>query len=280
MKRILLSVFLAFCFAISANAQIPVLELHGGTSYYIGELNPYQHFNNPKFAGGVNLKLFMNPRFALRGGYSYLRAEGNDSESSSANQVNRNLYFRSDIHELHAGVELSFFKYKPGDMQYHPYTPYLFVGLAFFRMNPQGVYNEEYIDLQPLGTEGQGTSANAEEQYRLNQISIPFGLGFRVNMNELTTLGLEFGMRKTFTDYLDDVSGYYADPSILEAEAGPLTAEMADQSLEGQGSGGTNAGVQRGNPNNQDWYAYAGITFSFILRKESQCRNNFRQKRF
>lgn len=263
---------------LCCSAQITSLDLHAGYSYYIGDLNPYKHFNQPKLSGGANLKFSMNKRSALRFGFTYARVAADDANADDAhqNQINRNLHFQSNIFEFSGIYELNFFNYKPGDMQQHPYSPYLFIGLAYYKMNPKAEHNGEYTELQPLGTEGQGTSENPDQAYRLNQLAIPFGLGFRVNMNEKTAIGFEYGVRKLFTDYLDDVHDTYADPEILASENGPLAAEMANQSLNDVGA----SGVSRGNPNNNDWYFYANITLSIILKGETECGSLFQKKRF
>ncbi|MEQ9166212.1 MAG: DUF6089 family protein, partial [Fulvivirga sp.] len=63
-------------------------------------------------------------------------------------------------------------------------TPYLFGGLAIFGVSGMGDKPEEYSNIQP---------------------SIPFGLGFKYVLNPKWYMGLEFGARKTFFDYLDNV---------------------------------------------------------------------------
>ncbi len=265
-------------FALSAGAvfgQIVQIELVGGTSYYAGEFN---RFGKPVFlkpSGSINLLWALSKRISVGAGFTYARVEGDDSKSKSDWEVNRNLYFRSDIHEITGIVELNFLNYKPGDMLDFPYTPYIFVGMGVARMNPKGKFKGEFIELQPLGTEGQG-SGNGQK-YRLNQVVIPFGFGFKVNMNPSSTIGFEYGIRKTFTDYLDDVSGYYVGTEELALENGVVAAQMADQSIEQEA--GDNARVLRGNPTNKDWYMQAGITLSFMLRGPNPC-DNFGKKRY
>jgi hypothetical protein len=45
-------------------------------------------------------------------------------------------------------------------------------------------------------------------------VAIPFGIGAKMNVSKKVGIGLEWGPRKTFTDYLDDVSGTYPDVSL------------------------------------------------------------------
>ena len=262
-------------------AQNSELGINAGVSYYTGDLNPMGHFKPLKFAGGLHYKLNMNKRVSLRASALYARVEASDENALNINQINRNLHFKSNIIEVGGIVEVNFFNYVIGEFKrYKPYSPYLFFGMTYFKMNPKGSYNDEYIELQPLGTEGQGTSASQDKRYNLNQIAIPFGLGFKFNITRKMAMAFEYGVRKTFTDYLDDVSGSYVDPFILASENGPVAAEMADQSINQEGLQGTNTGMDRGNPYTKDWYFYSGGTLSFILGKEDKCRQNFGRKRF
>ncbi len=69
-------------------------------------------------------------------------------------------------------------------------------------------------------------------------------------------------MRKTYTDYLDDVSTTYADKAIL-SENGVLAVILSDRS---PGASNDNfIGKQRGNSRDTDKYMFAGITLSFRL---------------
>jgi hypothetical protein len=263
-KLLLLPLFIAF-FLNHVNAQQVAKEIGvtGGLSYYIGDLNPYTHYRKSKLAGGAFYRHPFNKRFVLRTGINYLRVEGDDSDATSVNQRNRNLHFKSSIIEVASVVEFNFREYDLGKSDKHPFSPYIFAGLAYFRMNPKAQHNDEWTELQPLGTEGQETSANSNKKYKLDQLSLPVGLGIKVSLSDFVALSFEYGIRKTFTDYLDDVSGDYADPDILVAESGPLAADLADQSQVQEGANGTNTGIQRGNSNNKDWYSFTGISLSF-----------------
>ena len=96
-------------------------------------------------------------------------------------------------------------------------------------------------------------------------------MGVKINVAKNLSLGLEWGMRKTFTDYLDDVSTRYYDPRQLEEYKGTLAVAMADQS-KGVDAGTNNIGRQRGNPTTKDWYSFAGAVLSIRLKgKREQC---------
>lgn len=273
MRFLLIVIFSGF-FCMS-HGQITMLDLGIGTSYYAGELNPYGKLIQLKPSGSAHLRFVMSKRHSVKFGYSYLRVEGNDSKGNYNHLTERNLYFKSDIHEISAIAELNYFEYLPGDMLHYPWTPYLFAGIAVFRMNPQGYYNNNLIDLQPLGTEGQGSSASQNEKYRLTQLAIPFGIGLRANMNRNSTISFQYGVRMLFTDYLDDASRYYIDPATLASQNGIVSAQMADQRTDEERV----VGASRGNPNNKDWYFQGTVCVSFFLRKPNAC-DNFGRKRY
>ncbi len=74
--------------------------------------------------------------------------------------------------------------------------------------------NGEWVDLKPLRTEGQGLIPGREE-YKLTQLNIPMGIGVKYFLTETFHVSSEVLHRKTFTDYIDDVSTNYVDPDIF-----------------------------------------------------------------
>jgi hypothetical protein len=116
------------------------------------------------------------------------------------------------------------------------------------------------VNLQSLGTEGQGSNASNIEKYNLSSWALPFGFGYKTNYGENLSLGIEWIWRSARTDYLDDVSGYYVDENYLTSES----AEMANP-----GVVDTMVGKTRGNPNNKDWYHFTGITLSYKIKNKA-----------
>jgi hypothetical protein len=53
-------------------------------------------------------------------------------------------------------------------------------------------------------------------EYSLTQLEIPMGGGFKFYLNESFYVGFEILHRKTFTDYIDDVSTKYIDPRYFD----------------------------------------------------------------
>ncbi len=124
--------------------------------------------------------------------------------------------------------------------------------------------NGNKVYLQPLSTEGQGFLPG-KKNYKLTQFSIPFGLGAEYSMNEDMRVGLEFGYRKLFTDYIDDVSSTYADQAALLAARGQTAVDLAWRGDEKTGAPYPAAGTTRGNDKLNDGYFYIGFTYSIRL---------------
>lgn len=236
-----------------------------GGSYYIGDLNKYRHFQNTHLSGGLIYRYYINSRIELRGALKYGKVSGADELSKNPTQQLRNLSFESSIFEIAGGLEFNYFNYKLGDGKYF-FSPYLFVEIGVFRMKPMTEYNGDLIELQPLGTEGQGTSLSDEDYYSLTQLVIPFGIGFKLNLGKKAAISFEYGLRKTFTDYLDDVSGNYVDGNLLAEESGNLAARLSNRSI-----GDYEAIGPRGNSSTKDWYSMFGIMLTFPLGKEGKC---------
>jgi len=141
------------------------------------------------------------------------------------------------------------------------FEPFIFTGISGFHFKPYAYFEGKWYELQPLGTEGQSES----EQYNLFQIAIPMGVGTKVRVSDFSSIGIEFGLRKTFSDYLDDVSGSY--PDIFELrERDPIAAALSYRTpeFENKDDFDNPVGRKRGS-DAKDWYVFAGLSFSFNL---------------
>jgi hypothetical protein len=260
MKQILLCVFL---FPLSLFSQHFEAGMMIGGANYLGDLSANSseiYIKETNIAAGAFAKYNINHLLALRLSLSYATVSGKDSNSSNSAIMNRNLDFRSNIYEVGLIGEFNILGYEPTSYS-GAFSPYLFGGIAFFQFNPQGTLNEQWIDLQPLGTEGQNLAALPDRTpYKLNEFAIPFGLGVKYALTESINIGLELGLRKLFTDYLDDVSLTYPGREAFLAEEGNEQALLlSDKSLSIIGNGNTARGDSRAN----DWYFIAGFTVSF-----------------
>jgi hypothetical protein len=97
------------------------------------------------------------------------------------------------------------------------------------------------------------------------QLAIPFGGGVKYNINKNLVVGFEIAWRKTFTDYLDDVSTTYPDLDNLRDSRGDLAANLSDRSWEVEGTQLSTAGDERGDPAMKDFYIITGFTLAYRL---------------
>ncbi|MEO0473833.1 MAG: DUF6089 family protein [Bacteroidota bacterium] len=240
-----------------------------GSTNYLGDLDDDFTFRFTKMGVGLSGTYRFNPFMSARLGFFQGYARAADSVSSNVARNRRNLSFRTQIREASAHIVFDFI---PSDRSYAfrpKYTPYVFVGVGIFNFNPEAELNGRWYDLQPLGTEGQflqGAGDDFPEPYRLTQVTIPLGAGVRIALAKKWDLEIETGFRKTFTDYLDDVSGRYPDQEELRAQMGPIAAALSDRidlAQFPQGAGVVN-GI-RGDRTQADWYIYTNVRLNFII---------------
>lgn len=239
-----------------------------GGMYYIGDLNPTNHFANTTWMIGGVYRYFINPRLVYRAQFSYGNLNAADADAHSNFQRNRNLSFQTDIYELASGIEINYLKYQTGHQQFK-ISPYFYVELGLFRMNPKTDFNGNLVELQSLGTEGQGTELSDKELYKKIQFCLPIGLGLKVSLSKMISFSLEYGLRKTFTDYIDDVSSFtYVDRVELATYSSPIVSELSNRSIDDNPYG------RRGNPTTKDWYFMANAMLMIKLGNPSKCYNH------
>ena len=261
-NTLLLAVLFLFISTTESNAQYkPNQEfgILGGSGYYIGDMNP-THFNNSRIAGGITYRKNFDRRFSFKSSALYTNVYADDKNSNDAIKENRNLHFKSDIIELSGQMEFNFLPYETGNSLYS-WTPFIFTGVSIFNYNPKAEASDgQWYNLQELGTEGQETTSFQDrKKYSLTQLSIPFGGGVKIGVSDNFNIIFEYGLRKTFTDYIDDVSTTYAG---IPSEFTDIAIELADQSIDGPQL----PGIARGDETNKDWYSFSGITLSFRLQ--------------
>jgi len=238
-----------------------------GGSNYIGDLNQFNPFYNTQLAAGLIYRYNVHSRMTLRANFTYGALKADDADAENEVHNNRNLSFESRIFELAGGLEFNYFPFQLGHDRYKG-TGYLLAEIGIFHMNPMTEYNGDMIELQPLGTEGQGSSLSTKENYSLTQLCIPLGVGFRISIGKKACLNFEYGIRKTFTDYIDDVgSDTFVDEDQLAQENGPIAAELSNRNLNGSRYG------KRGTSATSDWYSFCGVMFTFRLGKPGVCNN-------
>ena len=250
MKKLL---YLFFFFPSLVFSQNLHLGFRFGLANYQGDLQERRFtFKQAEMVGSIGARYDLSEHFTARGFISYGTIKAADAENKSTSLQQRNLSFESKLKELELSMQYNLFS-----LNDKWWTPYAFAGVAFFNFKPftnDNAGNKTF--LQPLSTEGQGFVADKNE-YKRTVVAIPFGIGAEYALNEDMRVGLELGYRRTFTDYIDDVSTSYVDAAQLLNARGATAVQMA---YRGNGTYPA-AGSVRGNADNKDGYYFVQITF-------------------
>ena len=258
MKAILSSLLIIFY--LNVGAQNFHLNVAVGATNYSGDLQVKRYtFNQSHIGFALGLSYELSEKFFIRSQFMVGKLSGHDKFNPKTEM--RNLNFTSSLTEIHLAGEYYFW-----DLNESSLSPYVFAGIAGYRFNPhtKDTAGTKYF-LQPLSTEGQGFFED-RKPYSLTQFAVPFGGGIKYAISENLKLGAEVGMRKLFTDYLDDVSTTYVDPNLLVTNRGAKALELA---FRGGEISSTEtypvAFTKRGEPKNKDWYYFTSITLSYRL---------------
>ncbi|MCB0490064.1 MAG: outer membrane beta-barrel protein [Cyclobacteriaceae bacterium] len=264
MRRLFLFCFVFTLIATSVDAQSfysirrersLLVTFGSGTAAYLGEMT------NPGSLGKVRYNIvfggeyYLTNRISARAELTYFNISGSD-ETANDDRVERNLSFTSNNFEISATGAFNLFPNGRRFYQRPGFNLYGFAGIGVMYMNPKAEYQGEKVALQPLQTEG--------VKYSRIQPVIPYGLGARLKFGPFVNVMIEGGYRKTFTDYLDDVSiKRYPDPTTLSSD---LSRALSDRRLERDPNYpvAPNLGV-RGNPDNDDGYFLLNVKVQYYL---------------
>jgi hypothetical protein len=235
------------------------VNLFGGFSNYFGDLQSKAYTTQQSHGAiGAGLQYDLNYHVSLLTNLTYGKVGAADRYNQKADLIARNLSFQSNIFEWNFLVE-----YNLLNLDKHRFTPYIFAGAAVYHFNPYATDTMgRKVYLKPLSTEGEGLPQYpGQKPYQLTQFAIPLGGGIKFRVSENVVLAYEIGLRKLFTDYLDDVSTHYVDQATLLAAKGPEAVEMAYRGNEVKQGSATypTDGTMRGNSKHQDWYYFSGI---------------------
>lgn len=230
-----------------------LLVLGTGTSTYLGELsNPGDYLDaEPNLV--IGLQTNFTPWIGVRTEATWFRLSGSDAKAGAESRVSRNLSFFSNNLEVSATGVVNLFPITGRYYQRPTFNVYGFAGVALLRFNPKAEYKGDTYALQPLQTE--------LVRYDRTVLTIPYGLGVKIKAGPFFNISLEGGLRKTFTDYLDDVSTVHHDASQF---TDPLALALSDRGVE-LGYGKLPEGYIRGNPKTMDSYFLANIKLEYYL---------------
>jgi hypothetical protein len=222
MFRTLLLLTVTSISSLFASAQREAVVQEGefgvgiGAGHYFGDLNTRAHINRPKIAATAFFRKNFGNYIALRVGASFAQLGYSDIYNTHNDYMKaRNLSFNSNVWELAVQGDFNFFRFMPGEPGYN-FTPYITFGVGVFNYDPFAMLSGQKYFLRPLNTEGQGSSLYPDRKpYGSMAFCIPIGAGFKYCINENINVGFELVHRVTGTDYLDDVSTTYVDPSVF-----------------------------------------------------------------
>ena len=253
-----------------------------GPSFFLGDLGGTRgkgtnflkdlNLGLTKMMKGVFFTVYPNKWLGFRLAVDYTYLEGRDDiiKTNGIDELwrkQRNLDFKTNIWEAYGCIEVfptMFFNRKT---EFEPrLRPYGLVGLGIFHFNPQGSItnsngSKSWYYLQPLRTEGEGMPEYPKSKpYKLTQMNIPIGGGIKYYLSERLNFSMEILYRKTFTDYIDDVSKTYIDPKnftkYLSSQQAAIATKISDKFLPIIFPGMTRypAGTQRGDSKDGDTY--------------------------
>lgn len=239
-----------------ASSQKIDIGLSFGAANYWGDLSPSVAWSETKPAYSFFGRLIVSKSFALTAQITQTQVSGTDANFDV--NKNRNLSFQSNITEF-AGLWEFNFKPFGHTVLDHRVTGYVYTGIAGFKFNPTTKLGNNTYVLRDYRTENVNYSTFAW--------AIPFGIGVKWSFSRNMTLEGQLGFRKTFTDYLDDVSTKYIDTSTDKGDRKALV----DPALIMIGGVPAKAGSQRGNADYTDWYMLSTITLAYRLPERSKC---------
>lgn len=222
-----------------------------------------------RWNGGAFVRYKWRPKLSLKLAFDYLRIEGDDKLSTNPGRKYRNFNFRNDIFDLAFTGEWFFYENNDLGNTYryrNGFRAYAFAGVGGYYTNPKTLYKGEYVKMQPYASEG--------VQYKKIGLNIPMGLGFYFTLDKKHRLGFEMNYRKTFTDYLDDISGNYPDVAPSDAYTQGLilrTTELGAQGIS-DNPGAYNShgwGQKRGDKTHKDAYMTMSLSYSYVIRGKS-----------
>lgn len=255
----------------SIQGQTIYTKLHLGAMYYHGDLTPRTmglSTGPAKFSYGTTLGLQVTDWASLNARFMKGSLTGDDRYSLDETRKSRNLNFTTPIYEFGIYTDLKVNKLLKV-LDKYKVRLYFTAGINFFKFNPMTSYQGKKVALQPLGTEGQTMPGVDKKPYSLSAISRPIGIAVEFDIVKKIAMGIEIAPRKTYTDYIDDVSGTYVNYDEMMAVGNYLGAQLSNRT--GEYFGTENARVQtgaiRGNPNQNDWYTHFGFYFKYSFSK-------------
>lgn len=180
--HVMVSVMAALLFPASVKAQEDYRFDIGagfGISGYLGDANTANLWQNPGWDGEIFLRYIANPRWGFKTNFYVGGLSGDSSQMTNVFPSGETYKFTNTFYELGEMAEFHFFPYGMGESyrKLKRFTPYITGGLSV-----------------TMWSVGGKTSAG---------FTLPFGIGAKFKLSKRWNLGLEFLMKKVFTDNFD-----------------------------------------------------------------------------
>ena len=184
-----------------------------GMTGYLGDANTSNLWSNPGFDGMLLFRYMRSPRIAFKTGLYIGTLSGNTADMTDVLPDARQFKFSTTFYELCEMFEFNFLNYGIGESyrKLKRFTPYITAGL--------------------------GATLWTTDGYTGAAFTIPFGIGAKYKLSERLNLGLEFLMKKTFSDRLDGPD--LSDPHAIKSSFAK----------------------------NTDWYSTLSVTLSYEFSK-------------
>jgi Domain of unknown function (DUF6089) len=257
MRRILFIVMLGLTLSSSAQYQYDY-GIKIGAANYLGDIGGKElqrrdyfwdmHLGQTRYAVGAYGRYKFSKRFAVAANFDHMLIQDADMYTTYIPRRTRNLNFRNRMFEIGARAELTlWYDNDVGNRGfYNPdYKLYAFAGLSAYYSNPQAqlIYDPADSLVDNPGDLKPGDLVDntwySLKQYRTEGasysnfgIAIPMGIGMYFTFNKEWRVGWEISWRKTFSDYLDDVSTYYNKPDPENPDDYELALGLQSQTYE------------------------------------------------
>lgn len=184
-----------------------------GMTGYLGDANTSNLWSNPGVDGMLLFRYIRSPRIAFKTGLYVGTLSGNTEDMADVLPDAAQFKFSTTFFELCEMFEFNFFNYGIGEKyrKLKRWSPYITAGL--------------------------GATVWTTDGYTGGAFTIPFGIGAKYKISERLNLGLEFLMKKTFSDRVDG-------PMLDDPHA-----------------------IKSGFAKNTDWYSTLSVTLSYEFSK-------------
>lgn len=170
-----------------------------GIINYGGDLvEPSVTFKESNLMYGVYLRNYLLPKLAVRANLLHGKIAGSDKNFDEL--VLRNVNFEASITELAVRGEFNFLGKQRyyGDTLSGRFAPYVFGGIGLILADPDTDFSKSPSNPAEI-------QKDKDADFSKIHFSLPIGAGLMYNINNKWTIGLEYGIRLTFSDYLDGV---------------------------------------------------------------------------